>query len=274
MSLLARERAVGLRGLADLAFAWRDGRTRLTRSRTLSPLAVQRTLYLDDEVPDLATAYLANTSAGILEGDRLETWVSVETGARVRLLTPSATKVYTMAEGEARQDTHLNVAAGGLLEYLPEPLIPFRGARFRQTTTLTVARGGRLIYRDVMMPGRVGHGEALEYACYEHRLTLRDAMGLPLYHGAIHLTPHDLSLQRLGVQGRAAPAVFGTLLAVTSGAAPDLLTRALAAVQDFRATSAVHRLPLGEGFVVKVTANEAQLVCDVLDAAAVQLRHI
>jgi urease accessory protein len=53
------------------------------------------------------------------------------------------------------------VEQGGWLEVLPEPLVPHRGCRYHQATTLEVEPGGGLFCVDLLMPGRIAHrGEA------------------------------------------------------------------------------------------------------------------
>ncbi|HEY8995944.1 MAG TPA: urease accessory protein UreD, partial [Lacunisphaera sp.] len=45
----------------------------------------------------------------------------------------------------------------GWLEVLPEPLVPHRGCRYRQTTRIEVEPGGGLFFVDLLMPGRIAH---------------------------------------------------------------------------------------------------------------------
>ncbi len=244
----------GLTGSADLAFAPRAGRTRLVRARTRAPLLVQRTLHVDDGLPELALVFLANAGAGILEGDSLSVHIEAQAGARVHIATPSATKVFTMGERGAQVATRLTVGAGALLEYLPEPTILFRRARLDQHTDLTVAEGGTLVYADVLAPGRLGHGESLAFTCHRQRLTLRNQDGVPLYHEAFELAPHLRALDRLGVLGHGGEGVLGTLIVAGPGVDVALQKGVRAALAAAGVTAAVQRLPLGDGLVVKLTA--------------------
>ena len=114
-------------GLAELLLEHRDGRTRLTHARTRPPLLVQRVLYPDDSVPDLAHVFLSNPTGGLFAGDRQDVMVEVGRGARAHVTTQSATKVYTMEHGKAEQRVALSVAAGGYLEYLPDPAHSIQG---------------------------------------------------------------------------------------------------------------------------------------------------
>ncbi len=54
-------------GLADLGLAVRGERTCLVRQRVHPPLVVQRALFLDQALPNLAFLYVAYPTAGILQ---------------------------------------------------------------------------------------------------------------------------------------------------------------------------------------------------------------
>ncbi|MDE3083772.1 MAG: urease accessory protein UreD [Verrucomicrobiota bacterium] len=103
---------------------------------------------------------VVNPTAGILAGDRLESRVAVDAGAALLVTTPSASRVFQMNSGEAECRQHFAVAAGGWLEVMPEPLVPHRGCHYHQTTRIDVEPGGELFFADLLMPGRVAHGEA------------------------------------------------------------------------------------------------------------------
>ncbi len=214
-----------LNGSACLTFAVRDGRTRLVRSRIRPPLAVQRALYLDDLLPGMAFVFLANPTAGIFQGDRQRITVEVQPGAKAHVTNQSASKIHAMPDSSASQDTNLAVADNAYLEYLPEPLIPFRGSRFRQETHITVSDTGTLLYADITAPGRVARGEALDYDCLENRLTVSRPGGgpsdvepfcsVPLYHEAYRLEPRTSRLRTSAVLGKFDAPTLGSLLIVT-----------------------------------------------------------
>ncbi len=102
---------------------------------------------------------VVNPTAGLLEGDRLRTEVSVEAGARLVLTTPSANRVHAMRGGKAESSQTFRVASGGSLEVWPEVLIPQRGARYTQRTVVELARGAVFLFFETLAPGRVASGE-------------------------------------------------------------------------------------------------------------------
>ncbi len=147
--------------LALRAEARPDGRTVLATQSFRAPYHISKPYW--DEDSRTLLVQVVNPTAGILSGDRLESAISVKHGAALLVTTPSASRVFKMKEGAAECRQHFTVAAGGWLEVLPEPLVPHRGCRYRQTTHIEVAAGGAVFFADLLMPGRVGHGEAWEW---------------------------------------------------------------------------------------------------------------
>ena len=106
---------------------------------------------------------VVNPTAGILAGDQLESDISVGPDASLLVTTPSASRVFQMKDGTAACRQQFTVARNGWLEVLPEPLVPHRGCSYRQTTRIAVEPGGEMFYADLLLPGRVAHGEAWEW---------------------------------------------------------------------------------------------------------------
>ena len=71
----------------------------------------------------MASVILASPSGGILQGDELTIDVRVGRGARLRVLSQSATRIYRAPAGEARMTVRLEVDPGGYLEDLPDALL-------------------------------------------------------------------------------------------------------------------------------------------------------
>ncbi len=103
---------------------------------------------------------VVNPTAGILSGDRLESDITVKPDAALLVTTPSASCVFRMKAGTAECHQRFTVAAGGWLEVLPEAASAHRGCHYRQTTHIAVESGGGIFYADLLLPGRVAHGEA------------------------------------------------------------------------------------------------------------------
>ncbi|MFN0071593.1 MAG: urease accessory protein UreD [Chloroflexota bacterium] len=245
-------------GLADLTFLARGGRTILTDVHTRSPLVIQRALYLDESRPDMAHVFIANPTAGLLAGDRHEIRAQVGPGARARVLTQAATKVYSMPHGQAEQVIQLSVAAGGALEYLPRAVIPYRSSCLEQRVVLEVAEGATAVYAEVLGAGRVRHGESLAYRSISSSLTVQRPSGQLLLIESYRLCPAELSLAQTGILGLDPGVALVTLVAIGDALRPE---ECAARLQDRLGAAATRTaaapLPGGGGMIVKVLAGSA-----------------
>lgn len=258
------------RGLAEIVLESRAGRTRLARCRTRPPLLVQQTLYLDDAMPDMAFVFLANPTGGLLQNDRQEISVSVGSGAKAHVTTQSATKIHTTIDGVAKQHVELTVKAGGYLEYLPDPLIPFKDANLEQRVTINLEPGAALVYGDVISPGRVAMGEAFQYRNISSRLAVYRQHGHPVYVEAFDVTPinkHPMSMAVLGVSASSEPNApnvntFASMLVLCDAAYArsilDLLRGSLSGCIGVKSGASI--LPDGNGVGVKVIGSDRAAV--------------
>ena len=176
-------------GVAELTLALRDGRTRLAHSSTRPPLQVQGVLHPERSLPAMALVLLSNPTGGIFQGDDHRISVTVETGAAAHVSTQGATRVHAMPLGQAKQCVSLEVAPGGYLEYLPDPLIPYQDSDFQQRTTIAVKPGGILVFWDVLTPGRLAMGEAFQYRRLASHLEVLGEDRVPKYIDSFEIIP-------------------------------------------------------------------------------------
>jgi urease accessory protein len=190
-----------LQASLTLDFARDDlaGRTVLAASRQETPLKVVRAFVVQDGA---ALAHLHNVSGGLLGGDHLALKVNVGAGARVQLTTTGATRIYRPRR-EALPTTQSNefaVNEGALLEYVPDAIIPFAGARFSQGTAIHLAQGAGLFWWEILAPGREARGEAFAYDRVEMKTDVI-ALGRPIASERVRIEPRKrstLSFGRLG----------------------------------------------------------------------------
>src|SRR6266566_6969559 len=95
-----------------------------------------------------ALVHLHNVSGGVLGGDQLEISVHVGTRAYTQLTSTSATRIYRSQPHlpAATQMAEMVVEEGGLLEYLPDPIIPFAGSRYIQRSRIELAPNAGLFW--------------------------------------------------------------------------------------------------------------------------------
>ncbi len=159
----------GLHGHLDLVCAL-DGRgvSTLTHQSFRAPLHISKP-WLEDTT---LIVHIVNQTAGLLAGDEVETNIRVETGARLLVTSPSASRAHRTPTGEIYLRQTYQVAAGGALEVFPEIFIPQAGTTCHQHTRIEVSSGGSLLYIDSLAPGRVASGESFAYTLLDWRTDL------------------------------------------------------------------------------------------------------
>ena len=75
--------------------------------------------------------------------------IALEQGARAHVTTQSATKIHSMDANYAAQTQTLALADDAYLEFLPDPIIPHRRARFVSDTQISVAPSATLLYAEI-----------------------------------------------------------------------------------------------------------------------------
>ena len=109
--------------------------------------------------------HLHNVSGGVLAGDRLALDIEVEGGAAAQITTTGATRLYRHRAGAADSEHSVRISVGeaGLLEYLPDAIIPYAGARYTQRTEIRLAPHAALFWWEVLAPGRLAAGERFAF---------------------------------------------------------------------------------------------------------------
>lgn len=194
-SFLAIARPTPLKASLQLEFQQNPAATQtlLTSSIQEPPLRVVRAFPIADGA---AMTHLHNLSGGILGGDSLELSVHIGAGAAVQLTTTGATRIYRARKNAAvaTQHNQIHVGQNALLEYLPDPLIPFAGSRFSQHTSISLCSGAGLFWWEILAPGREARGETFQYQSLDMKMDIA-AEGRPIAAERIRLEPqkHDLS---------------------------------------------------------------------------------
>lgn len=183
------------------------GRTRLVRLRGQTPLLLRQA---GGDRP--ATVYIVGGAASPLGGDDLRLDIEVRAGAAVRVRAVAASVALPGPAGApSSMAVTALVEAGARLEWLPEQTVAAAGCRHRATSTVTLADGAALRWRDELVCGR--HGESSGSVVVATAVTYA---GRPLLRQSLTVGPD--------APGWAGPAVLGgarttgTLLAVEPGA--------------------------------------------------------
>lgn len=254
----------------------------MLRSRVRPPLLVQRALYLDDDLPDMAFVFLSNPTAGILAGDKQTIEVEMLPGSKAHICTQAATKVFSMPDPSgmgAAQKVTLTLHEGSYLEYLPDPMIPFRNTCFSQETIITMAAGATLVLGETLSPGRAEMREIFAYKQWCSRLTVTTPAGEPLYREAFSLAPRKLSPLSIGAMGRFAAPALGTLLLLNGSLDSERLKGSInhriggLLETGLTAIAGVSLLPNNIGVGLKVLGEPTSAVTRVMRTAWAEARR-
>jgi urease accessory protein len=244
-------------GALALTLEESSGKTVIREQFSRVPLYVQRALYLEESLPSMAYLYVISVSEGILQGDRYRIDIALKNNARAHITTQSATKLYYMERNYATQIVNISLDDGCYLEYVPDQIIPYSHSRFYQKASFKVHDNSTLVYSEVVVPGRVAHGESFDYdVCYLKTLARNQNDELTFVDIA-RLIPKAGSLKTLGILGDYD--VFGTIYIVTCKKYLEELRSAvnLARERFPNVSAGVTTLPHDSGILVRVLGNRA-----------------
>jgi urease accessory protein len=253
---------VGKSGYLRLGFEHRDGQTILARLDRRVPYLAQRALHSDPALPDLAHVFLITSSGCLLQGDRLALDVTLGPGARAHVTTQSATKIHAMDANYALQTQSFTLDDDAYLEFLPEPLIPHRRARFASETRVVVAPTASFLYSEIVQPGRKHHhpeecfgATLLSLAVAGHRPD-----GGLLFTEKLVFEPARHAPRQTGVMDSFD--VFGNVILLTPAASAARIEARLGADVDLAAGIAhgACRLPNDAGLIYKILGRETAQV--------------
>jgi urease accessory protein len=148
-------------GRLELVVANRGGRSIASRQFHEGALRVLRPHYLDDS--GQVCYVVVNPGGAYLGADLFVLNVEVGDGADLLLTTQSATKVYRTPGSFAEQRMVVRLGEGARLELVPDQLIAYREASYRQRTSVTVRPSSSLVMAEVVTPGWSPDGAAFRY---------------------------------------------------------------------------------------------------------------
>lgn len=249
---------VGKNGLLRLGFERRGARTILADLERRAPFMAQRVLYPERSLPDLAWLFIIATSGCVLQGDRMALEVALGPGARAHLTTQSATKIHTMDTNYAVQTQHISLDEGAYLEFLPDPLIPHRRARFLSDTRISLAETATLLYSEIIQPGRKHHhpDECFGATVLSLATMATRPSGRLLFAEKLLVEPERRPVRQTGVMGPFD--VLANVILLTPKDNADRVEARVEAAVDLEQGLAFGacRLPNDAGLIFKVLARE------------------
>lgn len=165
---------IGKHALMNLKIVRRNGRTEIDPSNWRIPYQWQGTHYQDND--DQPFLLLINSGGGFVEGDIAELHARLDPNTRALITTTAASKFYKCPQRRiSREEVHLHVGPGALLEYYPDESIPFAHACVERLTEIDIVPSSRLFAVDMLSAGRIhyGAGELFTFDSLASEFTIR-----------------------------------------------------------------------------------------------------
>ncbi|OCA84111.1 urease accessory protein UreD [Bacillus sp. FJAT-27225] len=243
-------------GVLHLDAEDRKGKTVAKKVYFQGAYKVMRPIYHDES--GQACYYILNPGGGYLDGDRYQIKISLDKQARLTLTTQSATKIYKTPNTHAYQETEINLKEGSYLEYIPDPLIGYRNARYKQKNVIYMEKGAKLLYSDIITPGWSPDGERFSYDMLQLFNEIYMENELVVYDH-IKLNPVLQNMEELGLMEGYSH--LGSMIVIDEKADKNLLDRLY---QSIDTNSKDYKVGMSSlqvtGFTIRVLANTTQMI--------------
>lgn len=259
--------AIGKNGFLRMDFVRAEERSTLHRMEKRTPLFAQKALYHDEALPGLPCVTMISTSGCVLQGDRLALSINVGTHACAHVTTQSATKIHSMDKNYGAQFQIIQLQDYAYLEYIPDPLILHRNARFVNDTMIHFKRTATLIYSEIIIPGRRHHhvNELNGFDYYSSTISAQDESGKVIFKEQIELNPANYPMTAAGVMG--CFQILGTVFIITPQSNIAPIQAAFKPHYGKECCYGISTLPGDAGLVFKILANDSSLI-------KTQIRHV
>ncbi|WP_168735487.1 urease accessory protein UreD [Cohnella fermenti] len=138
-----------------------------------APLKIAKSFMMREEAGTRLGIIQMDVSPGLLDGDEYEFDWTAEEGSSVYVTNQAYTRVHPAREKGATVRQRLRLERDAVLEWMPEPVMPFRGARYCVCTDIELMPGSVCVIADLLCPGRVVRGEAFDFDLYDSKLSVR-----------------------------------------------------------------------------------------------------
>jgi urease accessory protein len=150
----------------------RDGHTVLDGLRQAGCLKAR---FPRPECPDWSTVVTLNTSGGIAGGDALTSSFELQPGARATIASQAAERFYRALPGSvpASVNTHIAVASGSAVEWLPQETILFDRCALDRRLDVELAEDASFLGIETLVFGRAAMGETVQQAWLRDGIRVR-----------------------------------------------------------------------------------------------------
>ena len=233
-----------------------EGTRTVARHAHNGPLRILQSLYPEGDA--VCHNVLVHPPGGLVGGDTLDISATVGPGAHGLVTTPGATRFYRSTGERALQRTHLTLAEGARLEWLPLEALCYNACNAENHLTLNLAPGAECMGWDVTALGLPHAGQPFETGRFVQHI---EAPGLWLERGVIDAADHRLLESPMGLAGhRCMASLFFVTGRPLDRARRDTALDAARAVMDAHAlkASAGATSPNGQVLVVRALAPQVE----------------
>ena len=233
-----------------------EGTRTVARHAHNGPLRILQSLYPEGDA--VCHNVLVHPPGGLVGGDTLDITATVGPGAHGLVTTPGATRFYRSTGERALQRTHLTLAEGARLEWLPLEALCYNACNAENHLTLNLAPGAECMGWDVTALGLPHAGQPFDTGRFVQHI---EAPGLWLERGVIDAADHRLLESPLGLAGqRCMASLFFVTGRPLDRARRDTALDAARAVMDAHAlkASAGATSPNGQVLVVRALAPQVE----------------
>ena len=233
-----------------------EGTRTVARHAHNGPLRILQSLYPEGDA--VCHNVLVHPPGGLVGGDTLDISATVGPGAHGLVTTPGATRFYRSTGELALQRTHLTLAEGARLEWLPLEALCYNACNAENHLTLNLAPGAECMGWDVTALGLPHAGQPFETGRFVQHI---EAPGRWLERGVINAADHRLLESPQGLAGhRCMASLFFVVGTPLERARRDTALDAARAVMDAHAlkASAGATSPNGQVLVVRALAPQVE----------------
>ena len=232
-----------------------EGTRTVARHAHNGPLRILQSLYPEGDA--VCHNVLVHPPGGLVGGDTLDISATVGPGAHGLVTTPGATRFYRSTGERALQRTHLTLAEGARLEWLPLEALCYNACNAENHLTLNLAPGAECMGWDVTALGLPHAGQPFDTGRFVQHI---EAPGRWLERGVIDAADHRLLESPLGLAGhRCMASLFFVVGTPLERARRDTALDAARAVMDAHALKATAGATSPNGQVVVVRALAPQV---------------
>ena len=146
----------------DLVLAKSGNKTITTTRAYDGVMRVSPTLHLDRE--EISTYFLIQIGGGYVEGEKFLNNIEVKENARAIVTTQASAKIYKCENKlETYQKTNIKLDKNSILEFVTDPVILYKDAKYKQENNIYMDETSTFIYTDGITSGWSPDGQDFKY---------------------------------------------------------------------------------------------------------------